>query len=143
MQWTAESIAGAHSSAYYPDAMPDIELILGLLLAVAVLATAARMLRIPYPILLVLGGLVLALIPAVPPIVLAPELILVIFLPPLVYIAGFELSPRDLQAQVGPILSLAFGLVLASSVLVGAVAHALLPEIGWPVAFALGALLSA
>jgi NhaP-type Na+/H+ or K+/H+ antiporter len=123
--------------------MPDVELILALMVAVAVVATAARALRVPYPILLVIGGLLLALTPGVPHVALAPELIFLLFLPPLVYIAGFETSLRDIRAQFRPILSLAVGLVLVSTLLVGAIAHALLPEIGWPVAFALGAILSA
>src|SRR5258708_6619340 len=113
------------------------------MVAVAVVAMTARALRVPYPILLVLCGLVLALTPAVPHVQLPPELIFLLFLPPLVYIAGFEISPRDIKAQLRPILSLAVGLVLASTLLVGTIAHALLPEVGWPVAFALGAMLSA
>src|SRR5438874_1154521 len=112
------------------------------MLAVAVVATAARALRVPVPFLLVLGGLLLALTPAVPDVALAPELIFLLFLPPLVYSAGFDTSLRDVGAQVRPILSLAVGLVLASTLLVGALAHVLMPEIGWPVAIALGAILS-
>jgi CPA1 family monovalent cation:H+ antiporter len=122
--------------------VPDVELILALMVAVAVIATAARALRVPYPILLVLGGLVLALTPAVPSVNLAPDLVFLLFLPPLIYIAGFETSPRDIKAQLRPILSLAVGLVLASTLLVGLVAHWLLPSLGWPAAFALGALLA-
>jgi monovalent cation/hydrogen antiporter len=122
--------------------VPDVELILALMVAVAVIATAARALRVPYPILLVLGGLVLALTPAVPEVNLAPDLIFLLFLPPLIYIGGFETSPRDIKAQLRPILSLAVGLVLASMLLVGLVAHWLLPSLGWPAAFALGALLA-
>jgi monovalent cation/hydrogen antiporter len=106
-------------------------------------ATAARAVRVPYPILLVVGGLLLALTPGMPHVELAPELIFLLFLPPLVYVASFDMSPRDIKAQLRPILSLAVGLVLVSTLLVGAIAHALLPEIGWPVAFALGAMLSA
>jgi CPA1 family monovalent cation:H+ antiporter len=123
--------------------VPDVELILALMVAVAVIATAARGLRVPYPILLVLGGLALALTPAVPDVQLAPELIFLLFLPPLVYIGGFNTSPRDIKAQLRPILSLAVGLVLTSTLVVGVVAHALLPEFGWAVAFALGGLLAA
>jgi Na+/H+ antiporter len=121
----------------------EVELILALMVAVAVAATAARALRVPYPILLVGGGLLLALTPGVPQVELAPEVIFLLFLPPLIYIAGFDTSPRDIKAQLWPILSLAIGLVLASTLLVGAIAHALLPEVGWPVAIALGAMLSA
>ena len=123
--------------------MPDVELILLLMVAVAAIATAARALRVPYPILLVLGGLALALTPALPHVVLAPDLVFLLFLPPLIYIAGFETSPRDIHAQLGHILSLAVALVLASTLVVGVVAHTLLPEFGWPAAFALGALLAA
>src|ERR671933_754164 len=112
------------------------------MVAVAVVATTAPALRVPYPILLVVGGLLLALIPAVPNVVLAPELVFLLFLPPLIYIAGFDTSPRDIKAQLRPILSLAIGLVLVSTLVVGVVAHALLPEFGWPVAFALGAMLA-
>src|SRR5262245_2410119 len=123
--------------------MPDVELILALMVAVSIIAVAARSWRVPYPILLVLGGLLLAVTPGVPSITLAPDLIFLLFLPPLVYIAGFETSPRDIKAQFRPILSLAVGLVLATTLVVGVVAHALLPEFGWPAAFALGGIVAA
>jgi monovalent cation/hydrogen antiporter len=120
----------------------QFELILLLLVAVAAIATVARALRVPYPILLVLAGVALAVIPALPQVVLAPELVFLLFLPTLIYIAGFQTSPRDIRSQLGHILSLAVGLVLASTLVVAVVAHALLPEFGWPAAFALGALLA-
>lgn len=123
--------------------MPDVELILALMVAVAVVAVLAQLVRLPYPILLVLGGSVLAVVPGLPQVVLAPELVFLLFLPPLVYFAGVQTSARDIKAQWRSILSLAVGLVIASTLLVGAIAHALLPELGWPIAFALGALLSA
>jgi Na+/H+ antiporter len=119
-----------------------IELILALMVGVGVIATAARALRVPYPILMVLGGLVMAVIPGIPSVVLAPEVVFLLFLPPLIYIAGFDTSQRDVKAQLRPILSLAVGLVIASTLLVGVAAHVLLPELGWPAAFALGATLA-
>jgi CPA1 family monovalent cation:H+ antiporter len=119
-----------------------IELVLVLMVGVAVIATAARALRVPYPILMVLGGLVMAVIPAIPHVVLAPEVVFLLFLPPLIYIAGFDTSQRDVKAQLRPILSVAVGLVIASTLLVGVAAHVLLPELGWPAAFALGATLA-
>src|ERR671933_611607 len=122
--------------------MYQIELILALLVVVTVLAMAARTVRVPYPILLVLGGVLLALIPAVPNVELAPELVFLLFLPPLLYIAGFDTSPREVRAQLSSILSLAVGLVLATTMVVAVVAHALLPGLGWPMAFALGAIVS-
>src|SRR4051812_30475149 len=102
----------------------------------------ARTLRIPYPILLVFGGLLLAIIPAVPNVELAPELVFLLFLPPLLYIAGFDTSLREVRAQVHAILSLAVGLVLATTVAVAVVTHALVPELGWAIAFVLGAIVS-
>jgi CPA1 family monovalent cation:H+ antiporter len=113
------------------------------MVAVAVVAALAHAIHVPYPILLVLVGLLLALIPGLPPVVLAPDLVFLLFLPPLVYFAGFQTSPRDIKAQLRSILSLAIGLVIATTLIVGAVAHALMPQLGWPVAFALGALLAA
>ena len=109
---------------------------------VAVLATVAHAVRVPYPILLVFGGLVLAALPAVPNIQLAPELVFLFFLPPLLYIAGFETSLRDVKAQLRDILSLAIGLVLVTIVAVAVVTNQLLPELGWAAAFALGAIVS-
>src|SRR5215207_3307044 len=96
----------------------EVELILFLMVAVAALAPLARALRIPHPILLVLVGLVLALVPGVPKIELAPELVFLFFLPPLLYIAAFNTSVRDIRAGLGPILSLAVGLVLLTTLAV-------------------------
>jgi CPA1 family monovalent cation:H+ antiporter len=122
--------------------MHEVELTLGLLVAVAVLATIARTIRVPYPILLVVGGLLLALSPVVPDVVLAPDLVFLLILPPLLYIAAFDTAIRDVRAMLRPILSLAVGLVLATTVAVAVTVRAVMPEIGWPAAFALGAIVS-
>ncbi len=122
--------------------MFDIELILTLLVVVCVLALAARGLHVPYPILLVVGGLILALLPFVPDVELAPETVFLLFLPPLLYIAGFDTSIREVRAQLPAITSLAIGLVLATIVAVAVVTQAFAPELGWPLAFALGAIVS-
>jgi monovalent cation/hydrogen antiporter len=118
------------------------ELILGLLIAVAALVTIARRLGITYPIFLVIGGLVLGLVPGVPSVHVDPDLIFLIVLPPLLYIAAFFTAVRSLRANLGTISSLAVGLVIASACAVAAVAHALIPAIPWPVAFALGAMVA-
>src|SRR4051794_121769 len=118
------------------------ELTLGLMGAVAILATVAQGMRMPYPILLVLGGLVLAVIPSMPNVQLAPELVFLLFLPPLLYIAAFDTAIRDVRAKIWWITSLAVGLALATTIAVALVAHWLLPEMGWPAAFALGAIVS-
>jgi CPA1 family monovalent cation:H+ antiporter len=122
--------------------MHAVELTLGLMVAVAVLATVAQALRMPYPILLVLGGLVLALIPSVPDVQLAPEMVFLFFLPPLLYIAAFDTAIRDVRAKIWWIASLAVGLALATTVAVAVVAYWMLPSMGWPAAFALGAIVS-
>src|SRR5688572_30619268 len=122
--------------------MHEVELTLGLLVAVAGLATVARLLGAPPPIFLVLGGLLLSLIPGVPDVVLAPDLVFLLILPPLLYIAAFDTAIRDVRALLRPILSLAVGLALATTAAVAVVVHAVLPVIGWPAAFALGAVVS-
>ena len=115
---------------------------LGLLAAVAAMLARGAALRIPYPILLVLGGLALGLIPGMPTIELNPELIFFGVLPPLLYSAAFFTSLRDLRANVRPIGLLAIGLVLMTTVGVAVVAHALIDGLTWPSAFVLGAIVS-
>jgi CPA1 family monovalent cation:H+ antiporter len=117
-------------------------LLLALMLAVAGLSVVARLVRVPYPILLVLGGLVLGFVPGMPAVELPPELVLVAFLPPLLYWSGFFSSPRDLWADARTISLLAVGLVLATTVAVAVAAMAMVDEMTWPVAFALGAIVS-
>jgi monovalent cation/hydrogen antiporter len=117
-------------------------LLLALMVAVAGLSVLARVVRVPYPILLVLGGLVLGFVPGMPAVELPPELVLVAFLPPLLYWAGFFASPRDLRADARAISMLAVGLVLATMVAVAVTAHAMVDAMTWPAAFALGAIVS-
>jgi Na+/H+ antiporter len=121
----------------------DIEpLLLALMVAVAGLSVLARLVRVPYPILLVLGGLVLGFLPGMPEVELPPELVLVAFLPPLLYWAGFFSSPRDLWADARLISLAAVGLVLATMAAVAVAANAAVDGLGWPAAFALGAIVS-
>jgi monovalent cation/hydrogen antiporter len=122
--------------------MEHVELVVfGLLLAIAALAVVSRALGLPYPILLVLGGCVIGFVPGVPEVHLDPDLVLLLFLPFLLYGAAFFSSLRDLRARVRPIGLLAVGLVLATMVTVAAVAHVAI-GISWPVAFVLGAVVS-
>jgi CPA1 family monovalent cation:H+ antiporter len=115
---------------------------LGLITAVAALLAIAPMLRIPYPILLVLGGLVLGIVPGMPEIELDPKLVLFGLLPPLLYISAFFTSLRDLRANVKPISLLAVGLVVMTTVAVAVVAHEVVDGLTWPAAFVLGAIVS-
>jgi monovalent cation/hydrogen antiporter len=98
--------------------------------------------RVPYPILLVLGGLALGFLPGMPDVQLPPDLILVGILPPLLYGTAFFTSLRDLRANVRPVGMLAVGLVLATMVIVAVVAHAIVPGLPWSSAFVLGAIVS-
>lgn len=122
--------------------MEHIELIVfGLLLATALLAVLARLARIPYPILLVIGGLGFGFLPGVPSIELEPDLVLLIFLPPLLYAAAFFSNLRELRVNARPIGLLAIGLVVVTMVSVAALAHWMI-GLDWPVAFVLGAIVS-
>ncbi len=118
------------------------ELILGLMAIIAVLVTLARRLALPYPILLVIGGIGLSLVPDLPHIRMAPEIVFLLFLPPLLYEESYFTSWRDLRANIRPISLLAFGLVLATTAIVGAAAHWAIPALSWPVAFVLGAVVA-
>src|SRR4051794_35863805 len=119
----------------------DQLVLLALLVAVAALVALPPLLRVPYPILLVVGGLALSFVPGIPHVVLPPSLVLVIALPPLLYSAAFYASLRDLRANVRPITLLAIGLVVATMVTVAIVAHWLV-DLTWPAAFVLGAIVS-
>lgn len=120
----------------------DSLVLLGLLAAVAALLAAAQLSRIPYPILLVVGCLGLGFLPGVPTIELAPDLVLVAVLPPLLYALAFFTSLREFRANIKQISLLAIGLVLTTTLAVAAVAHAVVPGLGWPGAFVLGAIVS-
>jgi CPA1 family monovalent cation:H+ antiporter len=116
--------------------------LLALLVAIAALLVLSPYLRIPYPILLVLGGLALGFVPGIPTISLPPDVVLVAILPPLLYSAAFYTSLRDLRQNVIQISALAIGLVAATTVGVAVVAHALIPDLSWGPAFVLGAVVS-
>src|SRR5216117_3485342 len=122
--------------------MMDVaEIFVGLLLAVAVLALVARKLSIPYPILFVIGGLLLGLIPKLPKVRLDHDLVFLFVLPPLLYPAALFTSWRDFRANLRPIALLAIGLVLFTTVAVAYLAHYFM---GLPLAagFVLGAIIS-
>jgi CPA1 family monovalent cation:H+ antiporter len=115
--------------------------IAALFVSVALLNALSRWLDVPYPIPLVLGGLVLGFLPGVPEIELEPDLVLLIFLPPLLYSAAFFSDLRALRTNLRPISLLAVGLVLATIGVVGVIAHEAI-GMSWPMAFALGAVVS-
>jgi Na+/H+ antiporter len=112
-----------------------------LFVSVAGLNAIARWLSVPYPIPLVLGGLVLGLLPGIPEIELDPDLVLVIFLPPLLYAAAFFSDLRALRIDLRPISLASIGLVLLTIGAVAVIGHEAI-GLSWPLAFALGAIVS-
>jgi len=117
------------------------EIFVGLLLAVAMLALVARRVRIPYPILFVVGGTLLALIPNLPKVRLDPELVFLFVLPPLLYPAALFTSWRDFRANLRPISLLAVGLVLFTTTAVAFLAHYFM-DLPLAAGFVLGAIIS-
>jgi monovalent cation/hydrogen antiporter len=116
-------------------------LVFGLLVATAALAVLAGLLRVPYPITLVLGGAVIGFLPGVPSVELDPDIVLLIFLPPLLYGAAFFTSARELRQNVKAIAALAIPLVFVTMAAVAVVAHEVI-GLGWSEAFVLGAIVS-
>ena len=122
--------------------MHDTELlILGLCVVIPTLSVIARVLDIPYPIVLVLGVIPLGFIPGVPEVELEPDVVLVLFLPPLLYVAAFFADLRALQAHARAITLTSIGLVLLTTCAVAVVGHEVV-GLPWAVAFALGAIVS-
>ena len=118
-----------------------VEIFVGMLLAVTALAWLARRLNVAYPILFVIGGLVLALIPGVPRVTLNPELVFLFFLPPLLFPAALFTSWRDFRENLRPISMLAVGLVLLTTVAIAFLAHHFM-NLPLAAGFVLGAIVS-
>lgn len=119
-----------------------IETLLLLLGLVGVLSVVAERLRFPFPILLVIAGLGIAFLPNLPVVKLDPELVLIIFLPPLIFSAAWNFPWEDFRANLIPIFALAVGLVLATMVGVGYAAHWIIPGMTLATGFVLGAIVS-
>ena len=120
--------------------MSQFELVVVLLVAAIPLVSLARRASVGYPVLLVLGGLAVGFVPGVPTIEIPPDLILVIFLPPLLFWQAVSSPFRAFRVFATPIVRLAIGLVAITAVLVAIVAHALVPGLPWAAAFVLGAV---
>jgi Na+/H+ antiporter len=117
-------------------------ILMALLAAIAALIVAAPILRVPYPIFLVAGGLALGFVPGMPTLELPPQVVLIAVLPPLLYSSAFFTSLRDLRANAVPIGMLAIGLVIATMTVVAIVAHEWVDSMSWSAAFVLGAIVS-
>ena len=120
----------------------NIFLILGLLFAVSMFSMLSVKLKTSYPILLVLAGLVIGFIPGIPPVSLEPDLVFLIFLPPLLYAAAWNTSWKDFWKSRRPIGLLSIGLVIFTSTAIAFISSAIIP--GFPLAygFLLGGIIS-
>ncbi len=122
--------------------MKDVGLITLLLFGVIVLAILSNKYKFPFPIVLVLSGIVISLIPGLPTISLQPSVIFLIFLPPLLYEASWNTNWYNFKIYKRPILLSAFGLVFFTTFIVGFVAHSFIAGLNWPGGFLLGAIIS-
>jgi Na+/H+ antiporter len=118
-----------------------LQLLVVLLAVIACVEAVAIRLKLPSSILLVLTGVALALMPKLPLVTLAPELVLLVVLPLFIYQASFSMSWKDFRASLGGISLLAIGCVLFTTVLVAAACHLWL-QLSWPVGFTVGAIVS-
>ena len=119
--------------------MGELELLFALLFAAVLLVRAADLIRLPYPIVLVLCGGALAFVPGVPDLELDAHVVLLVFIPPLLMSAGWYSSPRELRAESRALGLLALALVLVTMTAVAVAAHEWVDGLPWPAAFMLGA----
>ena len=122
--------------------MQNVATVIILLAVVTALAEVTDKVKIPYPILLVLTGIGIGLVPGLPPIQLHPDVVFLIFLPPILYAAAWTTSWPDFKKAKRPITLLAIGCVIFTTCAVAYIAHMFIPDLGWPEAFVLGAIIS-
>ena len=122
--------------------MGVLQIVLFLMLCAVALGWVARHFKFPYPIALVVGGGLLGFVPRLPQPQFDPQFTLVLVLPPILYQAALLTSWREFKANIRPIGLLAIGLVIATTLAVGATLKLLIPDIPWAAAFVLGAIVS-
>src|SRR5262247_719291 len=122
--------------------MEDLEQLLVLFVAAVILASAARRVGAPYPVFLALGGALLAFLPGAPSFAVPPELVLALFVAPVLLDAAYDTSLRDLRDNWVPVTSLVIFAVGLSTAAVAVVVHSLIPAMPWAAAIALGAVVA-
>src|SRR5262245_32452741 len=122
--------------------MRELEQVLGLFVAAVILAAAARRVGAPYPVFLAIGGALLAFLPLGPPFTLPPELALALFVAPVLLDAAYDASLRDLKDNWVPVASLVIVAVGLTTIAVAVVTRALIPDVPWAAAIALGAVVA-
>ncbi|GIQ59971.1 Na+/H+ antiporter [Flavobacterium collinsii] len=123
--------------------MENYTIIIFILTIVIGLSAFADKAKLPYPILLVIVGIAIGFIPSMSEIEINPEIIFLIFLPPLLYDASFNISPKHLRTNLSTISTLAIPLVFLTTFWIAVVSHYMIPGMTWPLSFVLGAILSA
>ncbi|MDB5246921.1 MAG: Na+/H+ antiporter [Segetibacter sp.] len=122
--------------------MENFEIVIFLLTILITLSAFADKIKLPYPILLVVVGLIIGFVPFLPDLEMNPDIVFLIFLPPLLYDAASKTSWHDFKKEIRPISTLAITLVFCTTVSVAVAAHYLIPGFTWPLAFVLGAIVS-
>lgn len=122
--------------------MEKFSIVIFILAVLVSLSALIEKIRIPHPVFFVVAGLAIGFIPVLPSLILDPEVVFVIFLPPLLYDAAFRTSWHDFKSNIRPITTLAVSLVFFTTISVAIVAHYFIPGFTWPLAFLLGAIIS-
>lgn len=123
--------------------MENYSIVIVIMALMIITSALADRIKIPGPVLLILTGIAIGFIPSLPEIALAPEIVMLIFLPPLLYDAAFNISFTDFKTNINTISNLAIGLVFLTTAGIAVVAYYMIPGITWPLAFVLGSILSA
>lgn len=123
--------------------MEHYSVVLIILAVMLGLSAVAEKIRLPYPVLLIVAGIAIGFVPSLPGINLDPEVIFLIFLPPLLYDAAFNIPFREFRTHINTIGTLAISLVFLSASGIAVIARYMIPGMTWPLAFVLGAILSA
>jgi monovalent cation/hydrogen antiporter len=122
--------------------MENFRIVIFILAVLIILSAFINKTKLPYPVFLVVAGFIIGFIPALPDLALDPEVVFLIFLPPLLYDAAFRTSWHDFKSDIRPISALAISLVFFTTLAVAVTAHFLIPAFNWPLAFLLGAIIS-
>ncbi len=123
--------------------MEHYRIILFTMAIVTILTAIAEKIKLPSPVVLITAGIAIGLVPSMPAVELDPEIVMLIFLPPLLYDAAFNISFRDFRTNIQTISTLSIGLVFLTTLGIGVIARYCIPGMNWPLAFVLGSILSA
>lgn len=122
--------------------MDNVSIIVILLFGITFLGILSKKYNFPFPIVLVISGVLISLIPGLPIVELSPEVVFLLFLPPILYAAAWNTSWHEFKLAIRPISLASIGLVFFTTALVAVAAHLIIPGLSWPFAFLIGAIVS-